>query len=121
MTDTSATPIVIATRQPDTYAFAPILSLAATILEKEQPTDKDISKLSGMQKGRKVSERRVGKARAEGYVDAYVADKLAYAVGKHPNTIWADWDTSAHAMFAGDLKEKSITLPEAIKKMTGRG
>jgi lambda repressor-like predicted transcriptional regulator len=91
------------------WPFEPILALVRVKINKESPTNKDVSKATG------VSERRVRNARELGYVDnSWVADKMACRLGTHPTLVWPDFYDTADAWFGGDLKDGLITKEQIL-------
>lgn len=98
-------------RPADSYSYDDVYVLIAQRLGKAKPTDKDVARAT------KVSERRIRNARITGWVDAYIGDKIAIGIGVHPRNVWNDFDTTAAALFAADIKEGNISLEEAEAKV----
>ncbi len=46
----------------------------------------------GLEETTGFSERTITRWKAEGALPIYAADKVAVALGKHPNELWPRWD-----------------------------
>ncbi len=94
------------------WPLDPVIARVSIMIDKAEPTNKDIASACG------VSERRIRNARDLGFIDDdYIADKMACGLHKHPTHLWPDFYKNANTWFASDIQEGKITV-EKLNELT---